>query len=399
MNITRKSLLLILPLLSSVLAVANQEPIPLKFAAPGTEDNNELICHPGRDCYPRVFKPTSEFRVIEDDQEVPPGLHIRMDVTTGQRQAKLNTPSPADQENEAVVVHTSLPPSSPEPELPKDAPKEVPLREQKIKPPKHGAEGDQGVFDTSVTALLAGAEPPLQHALAELSELAHEAYWGAQLTGFPGAVKALLSHLSAALPQIRANAALVLGSALSNNPKALAHAVEAELAAPILAALKAEGDEAAKKRLVFLLGQTLRDAGVREQFLRENGPGVLTDVFHSASPAVRGRVATVIEDAFLNQDMRAEGSSDSDTSKGEAALQGLCVPFADGVVDLAASKDVDEAAKVLSALSALRKKLGCDLGTRFGEWVEGFKGDGELADGANAWRNGQDSSAQAKSEL
>jgi nucleotide exchange factor SIL1 len=392
MNITRKSLLLILPFLAA-LARANQEPIPLKFAAPGTENSDELICHPGRECYPRVFVPTDEFRVIEDDQEIPAGLHVRLDVVTGQRQAKINIPSADDHVNDAVVVHTPDQLEL-EPELPKDAPKEVPLHQQKIKPPKH-VEGDKGVFDDSVAALIGDVESTLATALSELSELSHEAYWGAQLTAAPGAVKALLSRLSAASPNIRANAALVLGSALSNNPKALAHAIETELVTPVLAALKLEHDEAAKKRIIFLLGQTLRDGGVRARFLQQQGVDVLTDVFHAGSPTIQGRIAVVIEDVFLNIDMRADGSSAAG-SKDEVVLEGLCVPFADGVVELA-SKDVNEAAKVLSALGALKKRFGCDLGTRFGKWVEGFKGDGELANGAKAWRSGQGD--EAKSEL
>jgi nucleotide exchange factor SIL1 len=394
MNITRKGLLLLLPLLAA-LARAHQEPIPLKFAAPGTENSNEMICHPGRECYPRVFQPTDEFRVIEDDQEVPAGLHIRMDVATGQRQAKINIPSADDHIHDAVVVHTSENESEPESELPKDVPKEVPLHQRKIKPPKH-AEGDRGVFNDSVAALLKeGAGDALASALEDLEELSHEAYWGAQLTAAPGAVDALLKQLSSAAADTRAHAALVLGSALSNNPKALAHAAETELVAPVLAALRSEKDEAAKKRILFLLGQTLRDSDVRDKFLQQQGAKTLTDVFHEGSPAVQGRVAVVVEDAFLNKDMRAEGSGEGE-SKHEAALKGLCEPFAHGVVELAA-KEVDEAVKVLSALSALKNRFGCETGTRFGEWVEGFLGEGELGDGAKAWLNGQN--AQAKSEL
>ncbi|KAJ2490904.1 nucleotide exchange factor sil1, partial [Coemansia sp. RSA 2049] len=45
-----------------------------------------------RVCYPAVFEATSEFQAIMPGQAVPPGLHVQIDMTTGQRKARLMAP-------------------------------------------------------------------------------------------------------------------------------------------------------------------------------------------------------------------------------------------------------------------------------------------------------------------
>ncbi|KAI5846140.1 hypothetical protein BZA05DRAFT_407054 [Tricharina praecox] len=358
MNLTPHAiLLLILPLL----AHASELP-PLRFAARGSEASTEQICH-GDTCYPRVFVPTHEFAVIKSDQEIPTGLHIRMNVATGEREAKINVPSEADAEHEAVIVV----PSAEEEEaiiaeLPQGAPREQPLGKQNIKPPKDSTT-DSGVFGESVATLLppAAGAAELTKALEELSEIAHEAYWGAQLTSHTGVVPALLGLLENNSPH-RAMAALVLGSAVSNNPKALSSAAVHPLAHTVLTALEGESEENVMKRLLFLLGQILRDSSVRADFLSERGVGVVVHVFTRAGPAVMGRIATVIEDAFLNADMRVDGEAVKETERLQE-LMPLCAVFQEG---LAGTKDaeVDEREKILSALKALTATVGCAEGRK-----------------------------------
>ena len=61
------------------------------FASDSTpgDDEVELICHNRSDCYPKVFQATSEFQRVRDDQDLPAGLHVRLNVWTGEKEAKV----------------------------------------------------------------------------------------------------------------------------------------------------------------------------------------------------------------------------------------------------------------------------------------------------------------------
>ncbi|KAF8540222.1 hypothetical protein BDD12DRAFT_834326 [Trichophaea hybrida] len=354
MRITAKTLLLlILPLLVVANEAAN---IPTKFTTNSGSNSEEMICHPNTPCYPRLFVATHEFQVIKPDQDIPPGLHVRLDVQTGLKEAKLYVP----EENDASTNDIVLLPEDDTPSIPAGAPLEPPPLHQQPKPPKSAA-GEQGLFDASLASLLSS---PSVDTLAPLSDLVHEAYWGAHLTSTPGAVSKLLSLLTSSHPApLRAASALTLGSALSNNPKALSNAVATTpLATPILSALTTESDETAKKRTLFLLGQTLRDASVRADFLAQHGVETLRTVFGKGTSEVRGRVAVVVEDSFLNLEMRSD-STDTEETGGE--LKKLCGPFQGAVVE-------QEDKRVLSALLAMKR---CDMGSAFVAWVDAYKGE------------------------
>jgi len=63
----------------------------LKYAK--SPSGEELICIYKfgmlRNCYPKVFKPTHEYQVILEGQEIPKGLDVQISMKTGERRAKL----------------------------------------------------------------------------------------------------------------------------------------------------------------------------------------------------------------------------------------------------------------------------------------------------------------------
>ena len=40
---------------------------------------NDEVCHDG-ECYPRIFIPGEEFKAVREGQEIPAGLHIRINM-------------------------------------------------------------------------------------------------------------------------------------------------------------------------------------------------------------------------------------------------------------------------------------------------------------------------------
>jgi nucleotide exchange factor SIL1 len=369
MNFSRKSLLLILPFL--LISAVASDAIPVRSSVKGDE---ELICHDNTPCYPRLFTPTNDFQVIRKDQDLPPGLHVRLNLETGAKEAKFYNPDEdTGSSNNLVVVD----PSSHSDELsPSPSP---PHNDAPVKPPK-SAPSDRGTFDNAVVVLSDKSSSAVAtlFALTSLEDLAHEIYWGEQLAA-PSPVQRLLDLAASANPNIRASAALVLGSACSNNPKALSKTIEnvggaGKLLLPLLEAVGKETDAKARQRLIFAIAQMLKDDSVRRELLSSDGVEILNAVFRNHENS-RGKIAVLVEDTFLNEDMREENGR-ARAIKGEGRLKGLCPAFAEAVVEMEKS-DEDAAAKVMSALVALNGKFGggCKHGEEFERWIGRVKED------------------------
>ena len=72
----------------------------------------DQICDPqdSLDCYPATFIPRTTFQPIREGQAIPAGLHVRLNVQTGAKEARLNVPFEHEDEHTAgvVVVDTTL---------------------------------------------------------------------------------------------------------------------------------------------------------------------------------------------------------------------------------------------------------------------------------------------------
>jgi hypothetical protein len=55
------------------------------------ESPEQMICVSETDCYPELFEPHREFKTVREGQQLPPGLHIRLNLETGLKEAKLNS--------------------------------------------------------------------------------------------------------------------------------------------------------------------------------------------------------------------------------------------------------------------------------------------------------------------
>ena len=96
------------PLLSFFILSKAYESAPAASPSASTE----LICHTAHasECYPAIFHPTEHFQRIHDDQSVPVGLHIRMNLATGIKEARLNVPEPPGTPQADLLIIDDLPP-------------------------------------------------------------------------------------------------------------------------------------------------------------------------------------------------------------------------------------------------------------------------------------------------
>ncbi|KJR81750.1 nucleotide exchange factor SIL1 [Sporothrix schenckii 1099-18] len=233
-------------------------------AAGGAAGSDDLICHTdvAADCYPRVFQPTNEFQRVHEDQDLPPGLHVRLNINTGLREAKINNESeelPAglqglpvdsgvvlvDQPEDGINVDT--------PRIPKGAPAYDPAGV--VKDPGAHADGEgsraaitfhesialvKGVAVGQVASgdsnsgrnngqidLTAAEQSRFLDALVEIDDVAHDMYYGLKLAEDRDITRQLLCLMSGGRVggdrgvEAAQKAALAVASAVQNNPVAL----------------------------------------------------------------------------------------------------------------------------------------------------------------------------------
>ncbi|KAL7628664.1 hypothetical protein AAE478_000179 [Parahypoxylon ruwenzoriense] len=355
----------LLTLLISSSSATSSSPSPSKSPTAETE----LICHTNNpaDCYPKVFSATEEFQVVHEDQDLPPGLHVRLDIQTGLKQAKLHKPAEEDGGNpalEGLPVDRSVVVINPEgdgdgndaPRIPRGAPAYEPVGI--VKAPKEKS----AVFVQALEAVkqyVSDNQPDaLGRALEDLEELSHDMYYGLQIAEDAEALRSLFCLLTSRDAAQAAGdqrpltqrpdflASSILASSVRNNKPAL-RAVEESWDAiagkQCAASPRTDKDDAApslrsalyahlaptssqprsgsspaaeayttRLRLAVLDG-LLRSPKIRAEFLERDGMrGFLrillrtaTDNEEEAWRPRRAKVARIVSDVFLDEEAGA----------------------------------------------------------------------------------------------
>ncbi|KAG7152958.1 Nucleotide exchange factor SIL1 like protein [Verticillium longisporum] len=178
-------------------------------AQPSPPVEGELICHTDNpaECYPKVFQATHEFQVIRDDQDIPNGLHIRMDMTTGRKEAKINVPDEENPALEGLPVDSSMIVVEPEEGESEDAspiPFAAPVYQAfgQVKPPKE----ESPQFYTHLDFIKkgpGGADLPFDEALEFLEEISHDMYYGDKIAENPETARVNALHSLLRSPVVR----------------------------------------------------------------------------------------------------------------------------------------------------------------------------------------------------
>lgn len=199
----------------------------------------EVICPDSNpaNCYPKIFVPSDEWQIVREDQHIPPGLHVRINLETGLEEAKLDEDTP-HQNPELVVV--------PQPddlgEKIHDTNENIKHKIQdtlaKYKKDKQEfvrskvSQSDLNDFSSSVEELLAfgdgGDISRLDKALDTLTDLSHDIEFGVQLSKDANIFAALqnVASLAAAEDEVTEKALRIMGSSLRNNPEAIANVIK-----------------------------------------------------------------------------------------------------------------------------------------------------------------------------
>ena len=312
---------------------------------PSPRASSDLICHTSHaaDCYPSIFQPTEEFQVIKEDQSLPPGLHVRLNLATGVKEARLNVPEPEDAHSVLVIVE------KPEPEEPISDSQLGHVAEELQIPFHHDQSvlddtprmrtppfdpGEASTFEESMSQLRNSPSADSNYdptpALTALQDLCHSADWGLKLTKDSNVTR-LLVHSFRDVSQklaVRSGAALLLATAIQNNPDALAAAISqfyndewptGPLDA-VLLALMHEQSTSLLIRTVFLLSSLCQDQSQLVKFVNMGGLEILIEVFRHGDISqphhdkLRGKIANFIFDHISNLDqvgLKAEQAENS----------------------------------------------------------------------------------------
>ncbi|KAH6961402.1 hypothetical protein DER45DRAFT_520685 [Fusarium avenaceum] len=312
---------------------------------PSPNADVELICHTdnAKDCYPKVFQPTDEFQIVHDDQELPHGLHVRLNMSNGKKEAKINVPDegnpaleglPVDQ---AIVVvdqgHTE------DPQIPKGAPAYEPIG--KIKEPQ-GEEFVGKPFFTAIKMLKAGETnggKEFDDALEGMEELSHDIYYGLKVTEDPAVLKALFCMMADSdvaypvdITPRDHQAAAILGASLQNNAAALKEVtkqwtslMEAQcprtgkslkdsLYSPLVPAhvptsINTKTLASTAKAKVGAINGLMKSDIIRAEFLKNDGMKLLLEVLVPQGKeweTTQRKVGQLVLDTFLDEDMGAK---------------------------------------------------------------------------------------------
>lgn len=340
----------ILLLIAAPVAASSSQPSPQ--AGSGSSD---LICHTSNpeECYPRVFQPTDEFQTVRDDQELPSGLHVRLNIWTGVKEAKINVPDETNPDLEGLPVDQAVvlvDQEQPETvQVPKGAPKYDAVG--KVKEPAQGEEAqvEAIAFAETFKMLKSGSIPSdeeFDHGLEGLEELSHDIYYGLKITEDPDVVKALFCLMGSrdgdtpkgVTPRSQ-QAAAILAGALSNNRSALKEV--AKIWEPLMEQscpsdgtrthdlfyypIASVGDSPGKvKAVVSAINGLIKDDNIRKDFLANDGMkqllGVLVPEGEEWAGAQR-KVGQLVLDTFLDEDM---GAQLGQWPKGQASSNAVC---------------------------------------------------------------------------
>ncbi|KAF5021170.1 hypothetical protein F66182_6792 [Fusarium sp. NRRL 66182] len=370
-----KSLSFLIALVLGIVLCIFAAPALASSSQPSPNTDVELICHPDnpQDCYPRVFQPTDEFQVVHDDQELPHGLHVRLNMSTGKKEAKINVPDesnpaleglPVDQ---AVVVVDQEQPETPQ--IPKGAPAYDPIG--KIKEPEQKESEEDFVGKPFFTAMkmlkedTTGVGKDFDDALEGMEELSHDIYYGLKVTEDTAVMKALFCMMADSDVAYAADttprdqqAAAILGSALQNNAAALKEITKQwsslmEAQCPRTGKSLKESFYSAlipshvpsspntkilasrAKAKVGAINGLIKSDVIRAEFLKNNGMKQLLQVLVPQGrewDTTQRKVGQLVLDTFLDEDMgakpgqwpRTERSSDAKCRMHETSTEEGC---------------------------------------------------------------------------
>lgn len=319
--------------------------LPIKSSSPDIS----LICSPtdSTDCYPLTFQPTTYFQKIREGQNIPPGLHVRLNIYTGEKEARLNFPASGEtgirddlntlsKENAIIVVEQPKEKNDIDQNSSQDDSSiKHYLSESKILQPASNDEIQTFQWALNTIKL---KNSLFDQALDVLLELSHDIYFGRELIHDDSILEVLMCLILGIEPmnlnvteKIRERkAASIINSAFQNNaaalqegsknknsimyPSCIAHekdllSGERSFVSAFWSQLSQENDAPTLKTKVSAISRFLKNDDLRDIFIESKGMELLLEIFTRKGEKfdeVRKKVGELLIENFLDEALGAK---------------------------------------------------------------------------------------------
>ncbi|KAM7452426.1 nucleotide exchange factorsil1 [Porites harrisoni] len=243
-----------------------------------------------------VFQPTAEWQTIQPGQGIPPGLHVRMNLQTGQKEAKLMDGDDVLLERALINLTRHM-----------DAKKNFRSIED-IRKELEGADifvkKDIEIIKKHVETLnsTSSSLPEKEHALDELEFYVHQIDNAIDLDTI-GGLTLVIKLMNSTDPSLVRRATYVLGSATQSNPNVQQAALKQGALPLLLRLLSNQDNMAVRKKAMYALSSLIRLFPMAQRdFLKLNGLEIFKMLFEeSGSGALAVKAITLMTDILTEQ--------------------------------------------------------------------------------------------------
>lgn len=287
----------------------------------------EFICSPQdpTDCYPRVFSPSEDWQVIKPNQDIPAGLHVRLNIDTLQREAKLMDPNekndntqPDSQAGEIVV--------SPEHQNQDDQKQSNQAKVEAIKQklmqskPKKLTPDEIDNYESSVNEIAQypnGDQQNLHRAIENLIELSHDIEFGSRITADPQILLQL--QLIGENENFKEEIYRIVGATFRNNPDSTRNFMENDLAHGDEGLIEqwikeldigSQNSDLIRKRVLGIFQGLIGNSQFKGQYL-SNLLDKFVGIFPKLEESSKERLINIFEDLHLIDKQEIQARSDS----------------------------------------------------------------------------------------
>ncbi|CAH6719493.1 nucleotide exchange factor Sil1p [[Candida] jaroonii] len=262
---------------------------------------SELICNPSypTDCYPKVFIPTREWQEIKEGQDIPGGLHVRLNIDTLKREAKLLEEEESSEvsSNDLVIVDNQ--PETVDKTMEESIKSAIGEYKAKHRSKINTNSNDFKDFQSSVEDIKKYNVDELDGSLDSLMDLSHDIEYGIKITDDKSLLNALFELTSEVDVDTKEKIYRMIGASIRNNPTALDNFLENGKTQISIFIKELQNDpEIIKNRILGIFNVLVDNASFKYTYLSQL-LDQLINVYPTLSSSSQTRLVNIFKDLKL----------------------------------------------------------------------------------------------------
>lgn len=296
-----------------------------------------------------IFEPTSEWKTVKKGQKIPPGLHVRMDMQTGEKQAKLmdSTQTKMEQwdagENIGIIntekkrytrdeLKAALKDFKYKDETPVSKERNDEIKNnfrsydelKKAMQDMNMAVKTEGEIVTELTTKLKGPHDDVESMKSVLVDLEYYLHQidNAKMFADLGGLETMLKLMNNSNDDIRESVTYAIGAALQSNAKVQVSALDIGVMQQLVRMLSIDPSQQVRKKSLFALSTLVRQFPyAQKKFLQLGGLSALADLFIKSEESLKIKIITLLTDLLLEYDFNQNQITSSDPIQVERSIQ------------------------------------------------------------------------------